>query len=285
MMKSLFLAILGVFALSVGFVSCDKISPAATSISFDTLKVDSICPLFKNYDKPACHIVVNMNVPAKQTDEDTRNSIEHFISSLPKDGAFEESAKDAVETMVKNYVSSYIMNYLSEGPDAIDSYGEDMEAAATWMSYEENVEGLVMYNDCSLLSYQVKIFSYTGGAHGNTKTYNGVLDLSTMSTVYLNNIFDELSLNDLNSMLRNKLVAQYECDNLDQLAEKGIFFSPAEIEATENFYVNAEGITWLFDPYDIAPYSVGEVLISLTWDEVYPLLKTKTAVMNLASKQ
>lgn len=268
----------------MGLVSCQKTSSVEQSISFDAYVVDTVCALFKNYDKPACHLSIEMNVPSVATSEELSQSVEHFITNLPKDGAFEEPADGKVETMIKNYVHSYLLDYLNEGPDAIDSYGEDMEAAATWMSYEEHIEGNVLHNGDGLLSYQVRTFSYTGGAHGNTKTYNGVFDLRNMNQLILSNIFDDLSMQDLNNMLRQQLVKDYDCESLEQLAEKSLFFDPSVIEATENFYVTDSCINWLFDPYDIAPFSTGEVVISLPWDEVYPLLKSGTTVFELAEK-
>jgi hypothetical protein len=69
---------------------------------------------------------------------------------------------------------------------------------------------------------------------------------------------------------------------IDELAEKGQFTAPNEIVATDNFYVNEEGITWTYDPYEIAPYSVGVVQITLSWDEVLPFLMDDSSIKTLA---
>lgn len=272
-MKGFFSAILCFCTFALCFVSCNKTNNTPQTVSFDILKVDTVCPLFSTYDKPSCHLSVQMNVPAEDTDKSIGQPIERFITVLPKDGAFEEPEDGSVETMIKAYVRAYVFQYLSEGPDAIDSYGEDMDAAATWMSYEENVDGMVLYNSNNLLSYQVRVNSYTGGAHGSTKTYNGVFDMQKLEALTLSSFFNEGSLQELNDKLRSKLARQYNCESVEKLAETQLFFAPAEIEATENFYVNDTTINWMFDPYDIAPYSTGEVQISLTWEEVQTLLK------------
>lgn len=282
-MKGFFLAILSVSVLLWSMTSCHHVHSGEQTVTFDTLVVDTVCPLFASYEKPACHIAVNMSVPKEGESADLATAIERFITQLPKEGAFEDTQEGTVSAMVKAYVHNYIVQYLSEGPDAIDSYGEDIEAAATWMSYEETVDGCVLYNNHGLLSYQVRIYSYTGGAHGNTKTYNGVFDLQAKEVLCLSNIFEELSLNNLNQLMRQRLAQQYECQTVEELSERQLFFAPEEIEATENFYVGATGISWLFDPYDIAPYSTGEVVVELTWDELYPLLKSDTPIMKLAS--
>lgn len=285
-MKGFFLAILCVCSVLLGFVSCNETSRSEQSVAFDTLAVDTVCPLFKSYEKPACHLSVKMCVPAEGTDPELAKAVEHFISLLPKDGAFEETTDGSVQAMVQAYLHSYVMQYLGEGQDAIDSYGEEnIEAAATWMSYEENVEGSVLYNANGLLSYQVRVVSYTGGAHGNTKTYNGVFNLATCEPLMLASLFDDVALPDLNNLLRLTLVHQFDCETLDELAAKQIFFDPAAIEATENFFISDDAISWLFDPYDIAPYSTGEIIISLSWDEVYSLLRSDAPCMKLAKPQ
>ena len=40
-----------------------------------------------------------------------------------------------------------------------------------------------------------------------------------------------------------------------------------------NFSVGKEGITWYFNPYDIAPYALGVIDVTLSWDQLKPLLK------------
>lgn len=267
----------------LSLVSCDRQQTTEQTVNFETLRVDTVCPLFANYAKPACHIKVQVDVPTGEVDKNLGQTIERFIAMLPKDGAFEETADGTVASMVKAYVRDYILQYLSEGPDAIDNYGENMEAAATWMSYEEEVEGRVLYNRNNLLSYQFHIDSYTGGAHGNTKTYNGVLDLQRGQSLTLESMFDDVVMPQLNTMLRNRLAQQYECQTVDELAEKALFFEPNEIEATENFYVGDSAIIWIYDPYDIAPYNTGEVQVALAWNEVYALLKGESPVMRLAA--
>ena len=281
-MNRFFLAILCLSGLLLGFVSCNDSKTISQPVIFESMMLDTVCPLFKNYDKPACHISIKFDVPSQANDADLKHAVEQFITLLPKDGAYENSSNGSVDQMINDYVRSYIMQYLSEGPDAIDSYGEDMEAAATWMSYEEDVEGKVMYNDKGVLSYQFHIYSYTGGAHGFTKTYNGVLDLANNSLVTSTHLFKDDKHEEVNNLLRKQLAMDNGCESVEELIEKGQFFAPNEIEITDNFYVSNEGITWIFDPYDIAPFNMGEISISLSWDSIFPFLKTETSVMKLA---
>ena len=286
-MKSFFASILGLFLLLGCLVSCEHKAPTVQSVTFDTLTVDTICPLFHSYDKPACHLSIKMAKPEAQTPAEIMLAIESFISTLPKDGSFEEEANGSIESMVNAYVKVYIMQYLNEGHDAIGQHEgetEEMEAATAWMNYEEIVEGRILYNDNGFVSYQVVADNFTGGAHGNRTIDNGVFNLNTLSQISLTDLIAEKSLNDLNTLVRNQLMVQYECNTLDELAEKGLFTAPNEIEVTDNFYINDEGITWTYDPYEIAPYSVGVVQISLTWDDVMPYLAPEFPVQSIVQQ-
>lgn len=281
-MKSFFTAILCLMLLVCSFVSCNRTKSPSESVAFDTLSLDTICPLFKNYPKPACHLSFNLSVPAPTVNQGTRDVIERFLCMMPKDGALVEQSVGQVSEMVRIYVKDYLMSYLSEGPNAIDNYGGDTLAAATWMSYEENVNGIVVYNANGFISYQIRTDSYTGGAHGNSSINNAVLSLHSGEAISLSDLFSDTSMSELNALIQQKLALQNNCQSIEELAEKGLFFAPAEIEATENFYFDAQGITWMFDPYDIAPYSMGEIRVSIDWSEALPLLDEESEVKPLA---
>ncbi len=45
-----------------------------------------------------------------------------------------------------------------------------------------------------------------------------------------------------------------------------------EFDVTENFYLSDKGITFIYDPFEIAAYSYGEIAITLGWDQLRPLV-------------
>ncbi len=286
-MRSLFVSILSILLLLGSLVSCEHKVPTVQSVTFDTLSVDTICPLFYSYDKPACHLAIRMAKPEEGTPNETLHAIERFISTLPKDGSFEEDANGSVESMVSAYVRSYIVQYLSEGRDAIgrhETMEDSIKAASTWMNYDEKVVGSILFNDDGFVSYQVVTDSYTGGAHGNKTINNGVFCLSNLDQITLDDLFNDVSKPDLNVLIRTELMKQNGCETIEELADKAQFLSPNDIEAPDNFFLNKDGITWTYNPYEIAPYSVGDVSVSLTWKELITLLAPDAPVIEFAKK-
>jgi len=283
-MKSFFVAILGMLVLLCSLASCEHTVKTVESVSFDTLSVDTVCSLFKNYSKPACSIHVKLAYPTETASAEFQKSFRHFVASLSKDGGFDDDAEQDFRSMAQNYVHNYILDYLGQGHDAIDSYGEDMEAAATWMSYEEKVEGSVVYNENGIICYKLDVNSYTGGAHGYDDVEMGVFSISRLNSVELIDVFPGQVQNEINNMIRQKLVQNYNCETLEELSDSGLFFDPNEVEATENFLVDASGITWIYDPYEIAPFSTGEVNVQLKWSEVNHLIPLDSPLKVIAEK-
>lgn len=283
-MKSFFVAIFSMLLLLCGLASCNHAVPTVEVISFDTLSIDTVCTLFKNYGKPACHINVKLVYPDQNTSAEFQKSFRHFVAQLSKDGGFEEESNDSFLSMARNYVHSYIINYLGQGKEAIDSYDNDIEAAATWMSYEELVEGSVTYQDGDIICYRLNVSSYTGGAHGYNDVEQGVFSISRLEGLELADIFSLGQIPQVSKLIRNTIVKNYECESLEELAQNGLFFSPEEIEATENFKVDETGITWIYDPYEIAPFSTGEVSVTLPWSDVNDLISSNSPIKVLSEK-
>lgn len=284
-MKSFFVAFAGL-VLSVGcLVGCKPTVTSSTeSITFDTLAIDTTCTLFHTYERPACHLTICLPKPVATTPAETLHAMELFIASLPKDGSLVSDSNGGLAGMAESYVRSYIMQYLQEGREAIgnrETDNEMVEAAATWMNYEEIIQGQVLYNDHGMVSYQVRTESFSGGAHGSRMFDNGVFNLATLDQVTLTDLFAEDAISKLAEALKQKLLDMNDCTTLEQLEEKGKYLAPNVIEATDNFYIDNEGITWTYDPYEIAPYSAGEINIRLTWDEVRPLMLADNPMASL----
>ncbi len=267
--------------LQLGFNSCTTKSSDIT-VLIDSVSVDSICPLFHNYEKPACHFNLRMEVPYVEGNSGLSLSLQRFLVSIPRQGAFAEECDGTVQGMANSYLRTYVLQYLQEGKDAIDSYGEDLDAAATWMSYEELAEGAVTFQESNFLCYQFKVYSYMGGAHGNTITANRVFDLSAQQAITLGNLFSGENISEVGVLLRQALAALNECESVEQLAQSGIFFSANDIEPTDNFLLDDNGLTWIYDPYEIAPYAYGPVTVSLSWKELVGLIDPESPVKAFA---
>ena len=72
----------------------------------------------------------------------------------------------------------------------------------------------------------------------------------------------------VSELMRESLRATMEGDKealesiwLDQVAPNG------------NFCPDDKGISWMFQPYDIAPYALGAISVDVSWEKLKPYLK------------
>jgi hypothetical protein len=250
-------------------------------LAFDTLSIDTICPLIMGDSlSPSCHFQLTMEYPTSAAKPELLHTAETFIVNLYfKD---DYAGMSPVEAALR-YRDNYLDNYLRDTTLVSELYGNDRDAAMRWMSYEEISTGRVLYVSDLFLSYAVDFYGYSGGAHGNRSVHNSVIDLNTACPIFLCDLFSVGATDEVSDLLRRQLAADQGCETPDQLADLG-FFSPREIDLTENFYVDDRGITWQYNPYDIAPYSFGIVSVTLTWDQIYPYLLEESPLIALAQE-
>lgn len=120
-----------------------------------------------------------------------------------------------------------------------------------------------------IVSVRVDNTSYTGGAHPNRYTDSYLFDLEAGQFI------DPLQLADDPEVLRTGAAALL----LEKAEEHPVFDSfwqdyPELIarwnEGTVLF--DGEGMKAVYSPYEIAPYGMGDVELTLTWEELAPLL-------------
>lgn len=287
-MRSILVYCVGILSVACFLLSGCKLSPSAdaTSITvdFDTLQVDTICPLLASYSKPACHLQVAIASPKGSTAESARNAISLFVSNLVAQASKDAEQSQDMAAMVNGLSKSYIHRYLSEGRDAISNYSGDVEAAANWMSYEENVQGKVTYQADDVLCYEVRNESYTGGAHGGTSVRCGVMDMKALVPILFADVFSEESRQPLGQLMVNRLSQDCGGITIDEMVDKGLLLSEATIEPTDNFAVTTAGIEWVFDPYEIAPYSLGVIRVLVSWDDLQFYIDAQSPLLPLALK-
>lgn len=121
----------------------------------------------------------------------------------------------------------------------------------------------------NLVTFKLANYSYIGGAHGMGFTNYFVLDLHTEQKLDLTNILQAGKQADL----AQKLLETYS--HYDPELAKGWFSSEQETLdnlITNNFFFNEQGLNFVYPPYALAPYSYGEVTLTLPYYKLTELL-------------
>jgi len=115
------------------------------------------------------------------------------------------------------------------------------------------------------INYMVETSQFTGGANGVSSEVPMVLDLNTGNAVNYNVFTGNATQSQLSELLDKH---KYDELELPKGVDKSQVFSVATIEPSRHFSVDDDGITFYYQPSEIAPASFGIIEIKLPWDEL-----------------
>lgn len=122
-----------------------------------------------------------------------------------------------------------------------------------------------------LASFKQFSYDYTGGAHGMHSTSYLLYDLNTRRQLLLADILQPFAYTKLFEALYERYQQSYT-----EYAQNWLNESPskqAEILLTDNFIFNEQGLIFNYPPYVLGPFSEGDVLLKLDYNQLNGILK------------
>ena len=132
--------------------------------------------------------------------------------------------------------------------------------------------GRIMHCTDKILAYGIERYVYMGGAHGSTVRSFTNYCLKTGAILREKDLFSEGYEAPLRQLLLMNLVEQNEDMQLIEDLQNSDY-QVDEIRPNGNFYITEEGITYVFNQYEIAPYAYGEIDIFISNDQLTTLLR------------
>lgn len=271
------------FLLATIIAGCDSHKTTEENkITFDSIIVDKTYHLLENDNNPNCNLQIKFIYPVKYKDAAVLKNIQKlFVDSYFGEEYASLSPQQAVEKYTTDYIDAY--------KDLEQDYKTDIEKATSneqigaWYSYYENSFDEIVYNKNNILSFTVNLENYTGGAHGAHAVNNHVIDLKTGKQLTEQEIFVENYQDTLAKLLVNKIAVKNEVKDPKELENAG-FFSVDEIYPNGNFLVEAQGIAYTFNEYEIAAYVVGRTNVFLPYEELQIILRKDSPISHLIKK-
>ncbi len=169
-----------------------------------------------------------------------------------------------IEAVVSEYISEDNANetLVHNAQSFIDDYEtfivEYPEYKFGWFL---NVKSEIIYNTEEIVSFSINRTAFTGGAHPNSSTSYFTIDTATLR---------ELSLSDIiGDTLKLKKLLEQEFRNVkgikenQSLADAGYYLNDGDFSLSNNIGITDESIIVHFNPYEIAPYSLGATTLEL----------------------
>ncbi len=142
----------------------------------------------------------------------------------------------------------------------------------------------ILHNRNNLLVTEDFSFTYEGGAHPLTTIYYDNYDLQTGDKLRLDDLFKTGYRKEFNK-IGEKQVRKYLNIGPDvNLEEAGLFIKSGEFNVNSNFEINKAGITFLFNQYEIAPYALGQIKISIPFNQIKEYIKDGSLLSELLKK-
>ena len=267
-------------AASGFFFSCgNTVNKNAYALEFDSIQVNETVHLFGDTAKPACNLILNFAYASQSSDVRLKDSLNaFFLSACFGDKYMAMTPEEAVKKYTEKYVSDY-RNDLEPMYKKDEQDKEDEESIGAWYSYYKGIESHVQLCNTLILTYRIDYNEYTGGAHGIYMSTFLNLDLRTLAPIRLDDLFAGDYKEQLTDLLWNQLMADNKVATRQELEDMG-YVTTGDLTPTENFYLSKDGITFYYNVYDIAPYVMGPVKITLPYEMMQHLLSDETMALN-----
>lgn len=254
-------------SLTALLFSCS--SDEEDAIQFATVKSDKTVQLSNDVNSPSCNVHLEL---AYATDDNghkaeiINNAIESRlldIENLPM--------QQAADSFASVYATNYKKNFLP-------LYNQDRgdESKRSWYEYHYIIKSEAGKGHKASTAYNIYLDYYEGGAHGIIQHLTMNFENKTGRTLSLADIFVPGYEHQLNVLLLNALQEKTGCRNITELHDKGYLYS-MDMFPSENFILSDDNITFIYNPYEIAPYAAGTTELTITYSSLDNILKNSFA--------
>lgn len=248
--------------------SCDKKTTNAdsTTWNFDSIVFDKRIHVDNDTLKEGMKVFISFHYPKMAPEKVNIEAIQHIFGRiLNGDDNFRGTPQKAFE-IFKN-------ERIKDAADLAKVWNEDAKSndfVIPLSSYEHstwiNIDSIYP----NMLTLSSSYYDYTGGAHGyGAITYYNI-DLN--KAILLNDtiLFGKQNLPKIAKLIQNEV----EIRNKDKESDEAIYLLVGidEIKPNNNFFFTKDGITYLYNQYEIAPYAQGPVEITISYDKIKPLV-------------
>lgn len=277
-MKKTSISLLLCILFSISFFSC-------TSKTVKTEEKDLSKKFYLDKDTTAgsLHLDFQVELPIAYCDSNILRSVHDSVVlylfgsdylHTPKEKLLETVANDFYESFVDD--NKAVINI----KDTIAGYT---------LKYKNVVSGFSLLSDKRLYVYGVERYIYMGGAHGNETRFYLNFDLTSGKTIKEPDIFNQGYEKNLTEVIKKQILEicksaprEKNSEAIETLDDTDFWVDA--IKPNGNFYVTDESINYVFNPYEIAPYSMGQTEVIIPFDKLYNILKNESAITHLVDK-
>lgn len=186
------------------------------------------------------------------------------------------------EEAVDSFMNVYIRDYRKETGELYQvdrAKGTSDEEIPAWYNQTYSLVTFIEEGHGGIINVSANVFVDTGGAHPHQWSQWLNFDFESGKLLTKDDVFLASAKVDIERMLLDHLMLMQaeiypdeSLKTLEDLQQKG-FLQMTNMYIPDNFLLHKEGVSFLFNRYDIAPYSAGEIVIEIPYEEIGYCLK------------
>ncbi|HJV78157.1 MAG TPA: RsiV family protein [Paludibacter sp.] len=239
--------------------------------------------LSKDTTKGALSIDFEVEIPVAFANKEVLKSVREVIITNLFGQEYVSHANDSIVQLFSNeLVAEYKENNapLLDELDSTNRYSFDNE---------HTLSGFSLLSDKKIYVYGIERYVNMGGAHGlETRNYYN-FDLKTGSLITEKDLFKANYAPELIKLIKTRIVEESKEYKDEKNSEPILNLEDTDywidsIKPNNNFYITDEGINYVFNPYEIAPYYLGQTEVTLPFNRLDRLLKPNSIIAYLVEK-
>ena len=273
----------GCMAAGICGTGCKPATHTANTATIDSIRIDTTLVLDpKAKTSPSCKIDISLMYLKTGNKKDTLTGKinQAFMKAISEKIDKTLPPRFFADSLTNRFIADYKQD-IQEFYRADEQSGTTQDEVSAWYSYAYSVTTTLQKGREGVWVYDVTNFQYTGGAHPYTWSQWVNVDAATGKVLASKDVFLPNTEKAICSLLQQKLIEETNnaldtdtITSLDGLHSVGVLLE-GDLYIPDNFQLGKEGITFLYNPYDIAPYSMGEIRLTLPYADLknYLILK------------
>ena len=180
------------------------------------------------------------------------------------------------DTIVKRLLDAYSVTEKPDGTlqqqakNFIKAYEDDTtKTSAAAYSLESSAK--VIRQDSSLVTVEISIYAYAGGAHGNGEITYINWDTKKNKKISLDDILISGYKKQLTVVAEKIFRAQEKLSDTSSLQD--YFFKDQKFALNNNFLITPLGLKFYYNNYEIKPYAAGPTELAIPYTQIKSLLR------------
>lgn len=270
-------------ALSFLLPGCIENKQVDGKAEITSIQADTVVRLkTEDTNSPTCKIHLDFMYLKPYSEQDSLSmginaTLQHIFSDERIQNV---PVQNFIDSIKNNYVTGYRKDLLKYYE--ADLHNKEIEDVPAWYNYEYDITSELTMGRDSIWNYAMTSFQNTGGAHPNTWLKWINIEAATGKVLTKNDVFISGSEKAICDLILKYLLIEgnrrlentQQLQTLDDLHEAGMLLD-GDLYIPDNFLLTTNGVTFLYNRYEIAPYSMGDFQLNIPYAEIETYLIKK----------